>query len=295
VGLSAACSRCCSRSTPPPVLGWSARPHRRFPSLRRRLDGDSTGAVAAHRPGRHHQRLQRDRALVNGASRSARGGGYVPYAGYFGSQINIAYNTGEPLVQSWVYSFAYLIDGNVSLIGPTWSTASSRASPIWCRVRSSDPGLPAAVAADPAVRSVRPGGSRRTRSRLRSPRDRVAAHRQPRHALRTGSSPRSRMPWLRSPMPSRARRRRLSIPPTSHPTRRTRHDRRHRHPKTGAPDAQGGEGRGELGAGHRQEGAAAAGSRAITVRTSGRARHGRIAADSGRRRVGRAAIPAAVP
>jgi len=45
--------------------------------------------------------------------------GYVPYAGYFGSQINIAYNTGEPLVQSWVYSFAYLIDGNVSLIGPT--------------------------------------------------------------------------------------------------------------------------------------------------------------------------------
>jgi len=45
--------------------------------------------------------------------------GYVPYAGYFGSQINIAYNTGEPLVQSWVYSFAYLIDGSVSLIGPT--------------------------------------------------------------------------------------------------------------------------------------------------------------------------------
>jgi hypothetical protein len=45
--------------------------------------------------------------------------GWVPYAGYFGSQINIAYNTGEPLVQSWVYSFAYLIDGNVSLIGPT--------------------------------------------------------------------------------------------------------------------------------------------------------------------------------
>ena len=45
--------------------------------------------------------------------------GYVPYAGYFGSQINIAYSTGQPIVGSWVYSFAYLIGGNVSLIGPT--------------------------------------------------------------------------------------------------------------------------------------------------------------------------------
>ena len=45
--------------------------------------------------------------------------GYVPYAGYFGSQINIAYSTGEPIVGSWVYSFAYLIGGQVSLIGPT--------------------------------------------------------------------------------------------------------------------------------------------------------------------------------
>lgn len=45
--------------------------------------------------------------------------GYVPIAGYFAQQINIAYSTGEPIVASWVYSFAYLLDGNFAAIGPT--------------------------------------------------------------------------------------------------------------------------------------------------------------------------------
>jgi hypothetical protein len=45
---------------------------------------------------------------------------YLPWPlGWLGQQINIAYNTGEPLVQAVVYSFAYLIDGQVDLIGPT--------------------------------------------------------------------------------------------------------------------------------------------------------------------------------
>jgi len=45
---------------------------------------------------------------------------YLPWpVGWLGQQINIAYNTGEPVVQALVYSFAYLIDGQVSLIGPT--------------------------------------------------------------------------------------------------------------------------------------------------------------------------------
>lgn len=41
---------------------------------------------------------------------------YVPIAGYFAQQINIAYNTGEPIVSSWVYSFAALLDGQASTI-----------------------------------------------------------------------------------------------------------------------------------------------------------------------------------
>ena len=45
--------------------------------------------------------------------------GFVPIVGYFGSQIMIAYDFGETLVQSWVQSFAYLVDGNFSQIGPT--------------------------------------------------------------------------------------------------------------------------------------------------------------------------------
>jgi len=45
---------------------------------------------------------------------------YFPWPiGWLGQQINIAYNTGEPIVQALVYSFAYLIDGQFDLIGPT--------------------------------------------------------------------------------------------------------------------------------------------------------------------------------
>lgn len=45
---------------------------------------------------------------------------YLPWPlGWLGQQINIAYNTGEPIVQALVYSFAYLIDGQFDLIGPT--------------------------------------------------------------------------------------------------------------------------------------------------------------------------------
>jgi len=41
---------------------------------------------------------------------------YVPIAGYFAQQINIAYNTGEPIVGSLVFSFAALLDGQVATI-----------------------------------------------------------------------------------------------------------------------------------------------------------------------------------
>jgi hypothetical protein len=48
--------------------------------------------------------------------------GYLPWPiGWLGQQINIAYNTGEPIVQALVYSFAYLIDGQFDLIGLTLS------------------------------------------------------------------------------------------------------------------------------------------------------------------------------
>jgi hypothetical protein len=44
---------------------------------------------------------------------------YLPWPlGWLGQQINIAYDTGEPIVQALVYSFAFLIDGQVDLIGP---------------------------------------------------------------------------------------------------------------------------------------------------------------------------------
>lgn len=45
---------------------------------------------------------------------------YLPWPlGWLGQQINIVYDTGEPIVQALVYSFAFLIDGQVDLIGPT--------------------------------------------------------------------------------------------------------------------------------------------------------------------------------
>lgn len=44
---------------------------------------------------------------------------FVPGLWWIAPAIDLAYFTAEPLVQSLVYSFAYLIDGNFDLIGPT--------------------------------------------------------------------------------------------------------------------------------------------------------------------------------
>jgi hypothetical protein len=44
---------------------------------------------------------------------------YLPWPlGWLGQQVNIAYDTGQPIVQALVYSFAFLIDGQIDLIGP---------------------------------------------------------------------------------------------------------------------------------------------------------------------------------
>lgn len=47
------------------------------------------------------------------------GMGFVPLLWWFAPGVDLAYYTVEPLVQSLVYSFAYLIDGSFALIGPT--------------------------------------------------------------------------------------------------------------------------------------------------------------------------------
>ncbi len=47
------------------------------------------------------------------------GMGLVPGLWWFAPGVDLLYFTWEPVVQSLVYSFAYLIDGNFSLIGPT--------------------------------------------------------------------------------------------------------------------------------------------------------------------------------
>ncbi|HPY25432.1 MAG: hypothetical protein QG655_3524 [Actinomycetota bacterium] len=44
---------------------------------------------------------------------------FVPILWWVAPGVDLAYFTIEPVVQSLVYSFAYLIDGNFSLIGPT--------------------------------------------------------------------------------------------------------------------------------------------------------------------------------
>jgi hypothetical protein len=44
---------------------------------------------------------------------------FVPGVWWFAPAVDLAYFTAEPIVQSLVYSFAYLIDGEPSLIGPT--------------------------------------------------------------------------------------------------------------------------------------------------------------------------------
>ena len=54
---------------------------------------------------------------------------YLPWPwGLLGQQIDIAYNTGEPIVQAAVYSFAYLIEGQFDLIGPTLMNGVSTAA-----------------------------------------------------------------------------------------------------------------------------------------------------------------------
>ena len=44
---------------------------------------------------------------------------FVPGLWWIAPAIDLAYFTAEPIVQSLVYSFAYLIDGQAALIGPT--------------------------------------------------------------------------------------------------------------------------------------------------------------------------------
>jgi hypothetical protein len=44
---------------------------------------------------------------------------FVPGVWWIAPAVDLAYFTAEPIVQSLVYSFAYLIDGQPSLIGPT--------------------------------------------------------------------------------------------------------------------------------------------------------------------------------
>jgi len=51
-----------------------------------------------------------------GILRGRVGGRLRPIVGYLGSQINIAYAFRRDLVQSWVQSFAYLLDGNIGAI-----------------------------------------------------------------------------------------------------------------------------------------------------------------------------------
>lgn len=45
--------------------------------------------------------------------------GWVPVVGYFSGQVMVAYYTGEPVVQSWFQSVAYLLDGNLTAIPST--------------------------------------------------------------------------------------------------------------------------------------------------------------------------------
>jgi len=45
--------------------------------------------------------------------------GFVPVVWWVSPAVDLAYFTAEPIVQSLVYSFAFLIDGQAELIGPT--------------------------------------------------------------------------------------------------------------------------------------------------------------------------------
>jgi len=53
---------------------------------------------------------------------------FVPGVWWISPAIDLAYFTAQPIVQSLVYSFAYLIDGQPSLIGPTLSDGITQAA-----------------------------------------------------------------------------------------------------------------------------------------------------------------------
>jgi hypothetical protein len=53
---------------------------------------------------------------------------FVPGVWWISPAIDLAYFTAEPIVQSLVYSFAYLIDGQASLIGPTLADGINEAA-----------------------------------------------------------------------------------------------------------------------------------------------------------------------
>jgi hypothetical protein len=53
---------------------------------------------------------------------------FVPGVWWIAPAVDLAYFTAEPIVQSLVYSFAYLIDGQPSLIGPTLADGINQAA-----------------------------------------------------------------------------------------------------------------------------------------------------------------------
>jgi hypothetical protein len=54
--------------------------------------------------------------------------GFVPGVWWVSPAVDLAYFTAEPIVQSLVYSFAFLIDGQSELIGPTLQTGLNEAA-----------------------------------------------------------------------------------------------------------------------------------------------------------------------
>ena len=54
--------------------------------------------------------------------------GFVPGVWWVSPAVDLAYFTAEPIVQSLVYSFAFLIDGQAELIGPTLQTGVNEAA-----------------------------------------------------------------------------------------------------------------------------------------------------------------------
>lgn len=54
--------------------------------------------------------------------------GFIPGLWWVAPGVSLAYYTIEPVVQSLVYSFAYLIDGNLAAIGPTLAAGLNQAA-----------------------------------------------------------------------------------------------------------------------------------------------------------------------